>query len=109
MKKVMERASFEIDLAIDKYAQYVDIEMTLATKNVNKIMMIFSLAKPCADDMDDQEAFEGDDFTFQIDCDGNPKPVAKWTKEGKGIDTKDGHFTITQADPNAYRLSIKGT
>ena len=68
-----------------------------------------SLAKPCADDMDDQEAFEGDDFTFQIDCDGNPKPVAKWTKEGKGIDTKDGHFTITQADPNAYRLSIKGT
>ena len=43
MKKVMERASFEIDLAIDKYAQYVDIEMTLATKNVNKIMMIFSL------------------------------------------------------------------
>ena len=43
MKKVMERSSFEIDLAIDKYAQYVDIEMTLATKNVNKIMMIFSL------------------------------------------------------------------
>ena len=71
-------------------------------------MMIFSIAKPCADDMDDQEAFEGDDFTFQIDCDGNPKPVAKWTKEGKGIDTKDGHFTITQADPNAYRLIIKG-
>ena len=70
--------------------------------------MIFSLAKPCADDMDDQEAFEGDDFTFQIDCDGNPKPVAKWTKEGKGIDTKDGHFTIAQADPNAYRLIIKG-
>ena len=58
--------------------------------------------------MDDQEAFEGDDFTFEIDCDGNPKPVAKWTKDGKGIDTKDGHFTITQADPNKYRLAIKG-
>ena len=58
--------------------------------------------------MDDQEAFEGDDFTFQVDCDGSPKPVAKWTKEGKGIDTKDGHFTIVQADPNAYRLIIKG-
>ena len=58
--------------------------------------------------MDDQEAFEGDDFTFQVDCDGSPKPVAKWTKDGKGIDTKDGHFTIMQADPNAYRLIIKG-
>merc|ERR1711981_982419 len=64
--------------------------------------------KPCCDDMDDQEAFEGDDFTFQVDCDGSPKPVAKWTKDGKVIDTKDGHFTIMQADPNAYRLIIKG-
>ena len=43
-----------------------------------------------------------------VDCDGSPKPVAKWTKDGKGIDTKDGHFTIMQADPNAYRLIIKG-
>ena len=58
--------------------------------------------------MDDQEAFEGDDFTFQIDCDGSPKPVAKWTKEGAGIDTKDGHFTIVQNDPNVYKLIIKG-
>ena len=71
-------------------------------------MLTIILAKPCCDDMDDQEAFEGDDFTFQVDCDGSPKPVAKWTKDGKGIDTKDGHFTIMQADPNAYRLIIKG-
>ena len=42
MRQVMARSCFNIDLAIDKYAQYIDIEMTVATKNVNKIMMIFS-------------------------------------------------------------------
>ena len=42
MRQVMAKASFQIDLAIDKYAQYIDVEMTVATKNVNKIMMIFS-------------------------------------------------------------------
>ena len=43
MKYVMARASFEIELSIEKYAQYIDIEMTAATKNVNKIMMLFTI------------------------------------------------------------------
>ena len=40
---MMYRAGYEIDIAIDKYAQYVDIEMTEATKSVNGIMLVFSL------------------------------------------------------------------
>ena len=58
--------------------------------------------------MDDQEAFEGDEFAWHVECDGSPKPVAKWTKDGKGIDTKDGHFVIMQNDPNCYKLKIMG-
>ena len=33
--------------------------------------------KPSCDDMDDVEAFETDDFTFSVSCDGSPKPVCK--------------------------------
>ena len=32
--------------------------------------------------------------------------MVKWTKDGGNIDTKDGHFTITQAS-NMYNLIIK--
>merc|ERR1719290_227838 len=64
--------------------------------------------KPSADDMDDpQEAFESDDFAFSVECDGNPKPSAKWTKDGKGIDcsAKDSRFQVTEAQ-GAYKLKI---
>ena len=53
------------------------------------------------------EAFETDDFCFSVECDGNPKPVCKWTKDGSGIDTKDGHFNIFE-NGGVYNLSIKG-
>ena len=43
MDQMMDRASDDIDIAIDKYSQHVDIELTDAQKNVNEIMMIFSL------------------------------------------------------------------
>lgn len=64
--------------------------------------------KPSCDDIEDlYEAFETDDFTFVVECDGNPKPVAKWTKDGKGIDTsaKDSRFLVTEAG-GAYKLKI---
>jgi len=64
--------------------------------------------KPSCDDMDDPvEAFETDSFTFSIECDGNPKPVAKWTKEGKAIDTsaKDSRFTVSESG-GCYKLKI---
>lgn len=64
--------------------------------------------KPSCDDLEDPvEAFEGDDFTFSIECDGSPKPVAKWTKEGKGIDTsaKDCRFLVTESG-GCYKLKI---
>jgi len=66
--------------------------------------------KPSADDMDDpQEAFEGDDYTFVVECDGSPKPVAKWTYGGKGIDTsaKDSRYIVSEAQ-GQYKLKIKG-
>ena len=62
--------------------------------------------KPVCDDLDDAEAFETDNFAFSIQCDGDPKPVCKWTKDGGGIDTKDGHFTISESG-GTYTLSIK--
>ena len=40
---MMEKATFEIDIAIQKYADLVDIELTDHTKNINGVMMIFSL------------------------------------------------------------------
>ena len=46
-------------------------------------------AKPVCDDMDDVEAVESDDHTFSIQCDGDPKPVCKWTKDGKPIEPSD--------------------
>jgi len=64
--------------------------------------------KPSCDDMDDPvEAFETDDFTFSVECDGNPKPSAKWTKDGKGIDcsAKDSRFQVTEAQ-GCYKLKI---
>jgi len=64
--------------------------------------------KPSADDMDDpMEAFETDDFTFSVECDGNPKPSAKWTKDGKGIDcsAKDSRFQVSEAQ-GVYKLKI---
>jgi hypothetical protein len=63
--------------------------------------------KPCCDDMDDAEAFETDNFTFSVQCDGDPKPACKWTKDGKGIETKDGHFQITETGGN-YQLVLTG-
>ncbi|XP_040572571.1 protein Obscurin [Lepeophtheirus salmonis] len=62
--------------------------------------------KPSCDDLDDYEVFEKDDFTFAVECDGNPKPVCKWTKEGQSIDTKDGRFVITENN-GVYMLGIK--
>ena len=59
--------------------------------------------------MDDpQEAFENDDYTFSVECDGNPKPSAKWTYAGKGIDTsaKDSRFIVTEAQ-GVYKLKVK--
>jgi serine/threonine protein kinase len=64
--------------------------------------------KPSCDDMDDPvEAFEGDDFTFSVECDGSPKPVCKWTANGKAIDTskKDSRFQVTEAN-GCYKLKI---
>ena len=64
--------------------------------------------KPSCDDMEDlYEAFETDDFTFSVECDGNPKPVAKWMKDGKSIDTssKDSRFLVTEAG-GCYKLKI---
>ena len=43
MDQLMMRASNQIDIAIQKYADYVDIEMTQNTKQINSIMMIFSI------------------------------------------------------------------
>lgn len=63
--------------------------------------------KPSCDDVDDMEAFENDEFAYNIPCDGNPKPVCKWTKDGGAIDTKDGHFTINE-NGGTYNLIIKG-
>ena len=62
--------------------------------------------KPSCDDPDDMEAFEKDNVTICIPCDGSPQPVVKWTKDGGNIDTKDGHFTIKQ-DGASYHLIIK--
>ncbi len=56
--------------------------------------------------MDDVDAVEKDDFVYSVACDGDPKPVCKWTKDGKPIDTKDGHFAITE-ESGVYKLSIK--
>ena len=64
-------------------------------------------AKPVCDDLDDAEAFETDNHAFVIQCDGDPKPACKWTKDGQNIDTKDGHFTISEGGGN-YTLAIKG-
>jgi len=64
--------------------------------------------KPSADDMDDPlEAFETDDFNFSVECDGNPKPIAKWTKEGKTIDTssKDSRFLVSEVN-GVYKMKI---
>merc|ERR1719383_1441461 len=64
--------------------------------------------KPSCDDMEDlYECFETDNFTFSVECDGNPKPVAKWTKDGKGIDTsaKDSRFMVTESG-GCYKLKI---
>jgi len=64
--------------------------------------------KPSADDMDDpQEAFENDDYVFSVECDGNPKPVAKWTFAGKGIDTsaKDSRYNVSEAG-GVYKLKV---
>ena len=63
-------------------------------------------AKPSCDDPDDMEAFEKDNVTICIPCDGSPQPVVKWTKDGGNIDTKDGHFTIKQ-DGSSYHVIIK--
>ena len=52
------------------------------------------------------EAFEKDNVTICIPCDGSPQPVVKWTKDGGNIDTKDGHFTIKQ-DGSSYHVIIK--
>ena len=64
--------------------------------------------KPSAEDMDEVvEAFETDDYTFAVECDGSPKPIAKWTKDGKGIDTsaKDSRFLVSEAG-GVYKLKI---
>jgi len=64
--------------------------------------------KPSADDMDDpQEAFENDDYVFSVECDGNPKPVAKWSFAGKGIDTsaKDSRYNVSEAG-GVYKLKV---
>ena len=52
------------------------------------------------------EAVENDDFVYSVACDGDPKPVCKWTKDGQPIDTKDGHFSITE-ESGIYKLAIK--
>lgn len=56
--------------------------------------------------MDDADAFENDEFTFKIECDGDPKPVCKWTKDGKSIDMADGHVTISESN-GIYMLTLK--
>ena len=77
-------------------------------KNLYFPFFSFSLpAKPVCDDLDDAEAFETDNHAFVIQCDGDPKPACKWTKDGQNIDTKDGHFTISEGGGN-YTLAIKG-
>lgn len=59
------------------------------------------------DDLEDVEAVENDDYTFAIQCDGDPKPVCKWTKDGEPIDVSDGHFEISE-NSGIYHLKIKG-
>ena len=39
----MQQASSQIDIAIQKYAAYVEIEMTQNTSKINSIMMVFSV------------------------------------------------------------------
>lgn len=63
-------------------------------------------AKPSCDDPDDVECFENDNLSISVPCDGSPKPVCKWTKDGGNIDTKDGHFTITENN-GVYNVLIK--
>ena len=55
---------------------------------------------------DEMEAFEKDTHVISCPCDGSPKPVCKWTKDGGNIDTKDGHFTIQERD-GVYTVTIK--
>eukprot|EP00094_Tigriopus_californicus_P003329 TCALIF_03202-PA protein Name:"Similar to unc-89 Muscle M-line assembly protein unc-89 (Caenorhabditis elegans)" AED:0.27 eAED:0.27 QI:0/0.83/0.76/0.92/0.91/0.88/25/216/2842 len=62
--------------------------------------------KPVCDDMEDSDAFENDEFAFKIECDGDPKPVCKWTKDGKAIDLADGHVTISESN-GIYSLNLK--
>ncbi len=58
------------------------------------------------DDLDDVEAVEADDCTFAIQCDGDPKPVCKWTKDGKAIEAKEGKIEISE-NSGIYKLTIK--
>ena len=69
-------------------------------------VLCFLAAKPVCDDLDDVDAVENDDLTYSIACDGDPKPVCKWTKDGKAIDTKDGHFVVSE-ESGVYKLTIK--
>ena len=64
--------------------------------------------------MDDMDAFETDEFVFTVQCDGSPKPACKWTKDGAGIDTKDGHLLIKENDGNyclvkSFKLNLGDT
>ncbi len=58
------------------------------------------------DDLDDAEAFETDEHTYSVECEGDPKPVCKWTKDGKAIDTADGRIAIAENN-GVYTLTIK--
>ena len=80
--------------------------MTVCKSLTTLTKPFLTLAKPSCDDMDDMEAFEKDKHTVQVPCDGSPKPVVKWTKDGGNIDTKDGHFTITENN-GVYMVIIK--
>ena len=70
------------------------------------LTMIPIPAKPVCDDLDDVEAAEGDSFVFAIACDGDPKPVCKWTKDGAPVDTSKGNMAITE-ESGIYKLSFK--
>ena len=42
----------------------------------------FLTAKPSADDLEDAEAFEGDNFTWAVPCDGSPKGSCALAENG---------------------------
>ena len=47
--------------------------LDLIEENLKSLTQFLYSAKPSADDLEDAEAFEGDNFMWAVPCDGSPK------------------------------------